>query len=69
MRMERYLLETYGTAEQILNDNRRIMESIEREEIENPIAELPEYKEEVVEIADASFVSGNEVTEETAEEV
>jgi hypothetical protein len=65
MSMERYLLETYGTAEKILNDNRRIMESIEREEIENPIAELPE---EVVEVSDASdfFVTD---TEETAEEI
>jgi len=69
MRMERYLLETYGTAEQILNDNRRIMDNLEREFAENPIAELPEYKEEVVEIADASFVFGNEVTEDTEEEV
>jgi hypothetical protein len=57
--MERYLLEKHGTVEQIFNDNRRIMESIEREEIENPIAELPE---EVYDVSD-SFVT------DTAEEV
>ena len=66
MSMERYLLETYGTAEKILNDNRRIMELIEREEIENPIAELPE---EVSDASDFFVTDTEEIEEETEEEV